>query len=133
MQPAAVFAGLSAFLVYSTWAAFQGEHYAFGHYFLYLALGFIVFLSYDVWNALWFEDAGGGASFGVGVGALVLALNVGLLGGYTFSCHSLRHLVSGQRLHLGEPHGFLRRRLLQRFGMDASVVFSPPGIDFKKV
>ena len=66
-------------------------------YFLYLALGFIVFLSYDVWNALWFEDAAGGASFGVGVGTLVLALNVGLLGGYTFSCHSLRHLVGGRR------------------------------------
>ena len=73
MQPAAVFAGLSAFLVYSTWAAFQGEHYTFGNYFLYLALGFIVFLSYDVWNALWSEDAAGGASFGVGVGTLVLA------------------------------------------------------------
>ena len=27
-----VFLGLSAFIVYSTWAAFQGEHYAFGSY-----------------------------------------------------------------------------------------------------
>jgi hypothetical protein len=32
VQPLAVFLGLSAFVVYSTWAAFQGEHYSFGHY-----------------------------------------------------------------------------------------------------
>ena len=30
--PAAVFLGLSAFIVYSTWAAFQGDNYAFGPY-----------------------------------------------------------------------------------------------------
>jgi hypothetical protein len=29
------------------------------------------------------------------VGTLVLAVNTGLLGMYTFSCHSLRHLVGG--------------------------------------
>lgn len=67
-------------------------------YFLYLALLFLVILSYDVWKALWFEDAATGrATFGVGVGTLVLALNVVLLGGYTLSCHSLRHLVGGSR------------------------------------
>jgi hypothetical protein len=27
LQPAAVFVGLGAFIVYSTWAAFQGAHY----------------------------------------------------------------------------------------------------------
>jgi hypothetical protein len=27
VQPAAVFAGLGAFVVYSTWATFQGNHY----------------------------------------------------------------------------------------------------------
>ena len=32
VQPLVVFLGLSAFLVYSTWAAFQGEHYAYGGY-----------------------------------------------------------------------------------------------------
>ncbi len=65
-------------------------------YFLYLALGFVVILAIDVWHALWFPDpATGRASFGVGVGTLVLLLNVILLGGYTFSCHSLRHLVGG--------------------------------------
>jgi hypothetical protein len=30
--PAAVFFGLSAFLLYSTWAAFQNAHYTFGPY-----------------------------------------------------------------------------------------------------
>jgi hypothetical protein len=32
LQPVAVFLGLSAFIVYSTWAAFQGQHYAHGNY-----------------------------------------------------------------------------------------------------
>ena len=32
VQPLVVFLGLSAFLVYSTWAAFQGDHYRFGPY-----------------------------------------------------------------------------------------------------
>jgi hypothetical protein len=67
-------------------------------YFLYLALAFLVILASDVWRALWFTDAATGARhFGIGVGTLVLALNVVLLGGYTLSCHSLRHLVGGGR------------------------------------
>lgn len=188
LQPLAVLFGLSAFVVYTTWAAFQGEHYAYGNYlsplyspeifgdsshallgprpgwwpvwlpfspaflilwapggfrltcyyyrgayykafwadppscavgelrnafrgensfplilqnvhryFLYLALGFILLLSYDVWAALWFDDGAGNVSFGLGVGTLVLAINVILLGGYTLGCHSLRHLVGGRR------------------------------------
>src|SRR4051794_21109151 len=32
LMPALVFAGLSAFLVYSTWAAFQGDFYTYGPY-----------------------------------------------------------------------------------------------------
>ena len=180
IQPLVVFLVLGGFVVYSTWAALQGEHYRFGpylspfyspelfgsaeawfglkpgwwpgwlpwspavlilwapagfrltcyyyrgayykafwadppsctvgeprktylgersfplilqnvhRYFLYLALGFLVVLAIDVWHALWFADG-----FGVGVGTLVLALNVVCLGGYTFGCHSLRHLVGG--------------------------------------
>jgi hypothetical protein len=187
VQPLVVFLALTAFIVYVTWAALQGEHYYFGpylsplyspelfgdsphawfgpgpaawparlpwspallvlwapagfrvtcyyyrgayykafwadppscavgeprkkyrgeasfplilqnihRYFLYFALFFLIFLSYDVWKALWFPDpVTGGLSFGIGVGTLVLATNVVLLGGYTFSCHSLRHLVGG--------------------------------------
>src|SRR5262249_44684546 len=32
VQPLVVFLGLGTFIVYSTWAAFQGNHYRFGHY-----------------------------------------------------------------------------------------------------
>jgi hypothetical protein len=32
IQPLVVFLGLSTFLVYSTWAAFQGDHYTYGPY-----------------------------------------------------------------------------------------------------
>jgi hypothetical protein len=187
LQPLLVFLGLSAFVVYSTWAAFQGNHYRWGpylspmyspelfgdtvhswfggkpgwwlnwlpwspallilwapggfrltcyyyrgayykafwadppacavgeprkrylgersfplilqnihRYFLYLALGFLVFLAHDVWKAVWFENPSTGREeFGVGVGTLVLAVNVVLLGGYALGCHSLRHLVGG--------------------------------------
>jgi hypothetical protein len=188
VQPTTVFISLGAFIVYATWAAFQGEHYTYGsylspfyspelfgdsghawlgarpawwpgwlpfspaflilwmpggfrltcyyyrgayykafwadppactvgeprksyigeksfplilqnvhRYFLYLALLFLVILSYDVWKALWFEDSvTGAAEFGVGVGTLVLLLNVVFLGGYTLGCHSLRHLIGGR-------------------------------------
>jgi hypothetical protein len=65
-------------------------------YFLYLALVFLVILAHDVWKALWFPDpATGREVFGLGAGTLVLLLNVVLLGGYTLSCHSLRHLAGG--------------------------------------
>ncbi len=32
IQPLVVFLGLGTFVVYSTWAAFQGAHYYFGNY-----------------------------------------------------------------------------------------------------
>jgi len=60
-------------------------------YFLYLALIFIVILAHDAWKAMWFDG-----HFGIGVGTLVLTVNVILLGGYTFGCHSLRHLIGGR-------------------------------------
>jgi hypothetical protein len=64
-------------------------------YALYFALIFIVLLSIDVWHALWFDDGAGGEKLGLGVGTLVMALNVVLIGGYTLGCHSLRHMVGG--------------------------------------
>ncbi|MBM3833848.1 MAG: succinate dehydrogenase [Verrucomicrobia bacterium] len=185
-QPLLVLAGLSAFIVYSTWAAFQGEHYYDGpylspfyspelfgdsphnwfgprpawwpawlvfspallilwapggfrltcyyyrgayyksfwadppscavgeprkhyrgensfplimqnvhRYFFYLAVLFLFFLAHDVWKAMWFNNTAGETSFGIGVGTVVLALNVVFLGGYTLGCHSLRHLIGG--------------------------------------
>ena len=185
-KPLLVFLGLSAFIVYSTWAAFQGEHYHAGNYlspfyspelfgdsphawfggkpgwwpgwlpfspallilwapggfrftcyyyrgadsksfwadppacavgeprnqyrgenslplilqnvhryFLYLALGFILLLAHDAWQAMWFAAADGREHFGIGVGTLVLCVNTVLLSGYTLGCHSFRHLVGG--------------------------------------
>jgi hypothetical protein len=186
VQPLLVFLGLGAFLVYSTWAAFQGTHYFSGpylspfyspelfgasphalfgpkpgwwpawipfspallilwapglfrltcyyyrgayyksfwadppacavaeprktylgeqsfplilqnvhRYFLYLALGLLLFLAHDVWKALWFTDPAGNKTFGIGLGTLILGANVVLLSGYAFGCHSLRHLLGG--------------------------------------
>jgi hypothetical protein len=77
-------------------------------YFMYAAIVFIVFLSHDVWKALWFTDATGRTELGLGVGTLVLALNVTFLGLYTFSCHSLRHLIGGVRNTLSNQP--IRRR-----------------------
>jgi hypothetical protein len=71
-------------------------------YALYLAFAFIVILSIDVWKAMWFPADGSNVvvpgaptTFGIGVGTIVLAINVVLIGLYTFGCHSLRHLVGG--------------------------------------
>lgn len=70
---------------------FQNIH----RYFLYLALLFLVILGWDaVESCVWPREAGG-LRFGLSVGSLVLIVNVALLGLYTFSCHSLRHLVGG--------------------------------------
>ncbi len=63
-------------------------------YFMYLAVIFIAILGRDAWDSLWFGDEGA-KHFGVAVGSLVLIVNVVLLAGYTFGCHSLRHLVGG--------------------------------------
>jgi len=70
---------------------FQNIH----RYFFYLAVWFIVILTWDAWDSLWFADATGAKHFGVGVGSLVLIMNVFLLASYTFGCHSLRHLIGG--------------------------------------
>jgi len=65
-------------------------------YALYAALIFNVILTIDAVQAFRFNDpATGHAKFGIGIGSLVLLGNAVLLGGYSFSCHSLRHLVGG--------------------------------------
>jgi len=65
-------------------------------YALYLAVIFVFLLSWDVWKALWFQNpATGQEEFGVGLGTIVLAVNVVLIACYTFGCHSMRHLTGG--------------------------------------
>ena len=60
-------------------------------YAFYLALIFIAFLWYDAVRAFDFDG-----HFGIGVGTLIMFLNIVLLTTYTFSCHSLRHLAGGK-------------------------------------
>ena len=60
-------------------------------YFLYLAIIFLAFLWKDAIQAFFFDG-----KFGMGVGTLVLCINIILLSTYTLSCHSLRHLAGGK-------------------------------------
>lgn len=67
-------------------------------YFAYIAVIFLFLLAYDVWLALWWDDpVTGGKTFGIGLGTLILFVNVCLLSLYTFGCHSIRHLIGGRR------------------------------------
>jgi hypothetical protein len=61
-------------------------------YFLYFAIAFLFVLWYDAVKSFVFDGR-----FGIGVGSLVLTLNVVLLTFYTVSCHSFRHLIGGHR------------------------------------
>jgi hypothetical protein len=76
---------------------------------LFISVFVLAILAYDSWLAMWFvDDASGARSFGIGVGTLVLAANVVLLGGYLFGCHSMRHVAGGcvdqlSRAPLGRP------------------------------
>jgi hypothetical protein len=56
----------------------------------YVAVLFIVLLTWDALLAFRFPDG-----FGIGVGTIVMWINVILLAGYTFSCHSCRHVCGG--------------------------------------
>lgn len=64
-------------------------------YLMYIAILFIFLLAYDVYKAMWFADATGVAHFGIGLGTVILAVNVCLLSAYALGCHSLRHIVGG--------------------------------------
>lgn len=76
-------------------------------YFLMISVGFLVVLTYDAWKGFWFTDPGAGAAtFGVGLGSLVLVANVVCLAGYTFGCHSMRHILGGFRDQFSRKPGF---------------------------
>ena len=60
-------------------------------YFLYAALVFLVILWKDVFRAFWISG-----HLGVAGGSLAILFSTGTLTLYTFSCHSLRHLIGGK-------------------------------------
>jgi hypothetical protein len=62
----------------------------FHRYFLRLSYLVWAFLVYDAIKAFWFDG-----HFGIGIGSIVLTVNVILLAGYIFGCHAFRHLVGG--------------------------------------
>ncbi len=64
-------------------------------YFLVFGLLFAALLGYDAIRSMWHPVAGGGEKFGLAVGNLVLLINIVFISGYTFGCHSMRHLVGG--------------------------------------
>src|SRR5215831_5150230 len=65
-------------------------------YFLYAALVILVILWIDVIKAFIFVNPGGRHVFGVGGGSLAILASTAMLTLYTFSCHSLRHIMGGQ-------------------------------------
>ena len=66
-------------------------------YFMYAAVIFLFFLWHDAYLGFRFENSAGNTSFGMGLGSLVLLLNVVLLSFYTLGCHSLRHIIGGRK------------------------------------
>lgn len=64
-------------------------------YFFYAASALLLINTYDA--VLGFFPRSGG--FGVGLGSLILLVNVALLWGYTLSCHACRHLLGGRLKH----------------------------------
>jgi hypothetical protein len=61
-------------------------------YALYFALAFIVLLSKDAIESFFLDGKPG-----IGVGSIILTINVALIAGYTFGCHSFRHLIGGRK------------------------------------
>jgi hypothetical protein len=66
---------------------FQNLH----RYALYGALFLLVCLWHEAIGAFFKHGR-----FGIGVGTLIMIVNASLLSGYTFGCHSFRHLIGGR-------------------------------------
>ena len=69
-------------------------------YTLYIAIGFVLVLSYDAILAF-FRNG----ELGIGVGTVILLLNPIFLAGYTFGCHAFRHLTGGHQDCFTCPQG----------------------------
>jgi len=61
-------------------------------YTMYFAVLYILVFFYDAYLAFF-----RGGEFGIGVGTILILGNPILLGCYTFGCHSVRHLIGGNR------------------------------------
>ena len=77
--------------VYSGETRFPFSLLNFHRYFLYAAIAILFVLGYDF--VLAFNHAGG---TGVGLGTVILGVNLATLTLFTLSCNSLRHLVGGK-------------------------------------
>jgi hypothetical protein len=69
------------------WLLFQNLH----RYALYLAIPFLPILLADAVASFI-----NGGRLGVGVGSIILVINVAGLSGYLLGCHSVRHLIGGR-------------------------------------
>jgi hypothetical protein len=65
-------------------------------YFFYFATIVVGFLWYDAVRGFFFRAPDGSLELGMGLGSLVLLVNVVLLSAFTFGCNSLRHLIGGR-------------------------------------
>jgi hypothetical protein len=72
-------------------------------YFLYFAIIFVFLLGWDALKAFWWPTDSSGnlltegkGQFGMGLGTVLLVINVVLIAAYTFGCHSFRHLIGGR-------------------------------------
>jgi hypothetical protein len=98
-------------------------------YFMYAAVVFLFILGWDALIAFrWPTDRAGDLlpegthQFGVGLGTIIMWINIFLLCGFTFGCNSVRHLVGGQLNCFSCPNnisqtrsGYRAWRLVTRF------------------
>lgn len=63
-------------------------------YWWYVAMAFCIMLGYDAYLSFRF-----GGGYGMGLGSLLLTVNVVLVTLYTVSCHSCRHILGGRLNH----------------------------------
>jgi len=68
-------------------------------YFWYLACAVLLINIYDGLLAF---GGKGDASFGVGLGTLIIWINIAMLAGYTLSCHVCRHVTGGRLKHFSK-------------------------------
>jgi hypothetical protein len=67
-------------------------------YFFYLAIPIAILLTYDVAQAFRGPDG----DFGIGLGSIIMLINVVAIWAYTFSCHSCRHITGGRLKHFSK-------------------------------